>query len=106
MIQALFNTPFEVKRKILVAEGGGSYTQTLSTVVTSKGKLLPVRQYEQLQYKMSGIEVTNRLYTYTSVDIREADIISIGGNNYEVVTLVDADFGLNQHKEVELKREK
>jgi hypothetical protein len=40
------------------------------------------------------------------VDIREADIISIGGNNYEVVTLVDADFGLNQHKEVELKREK
>lgn len=99
MIEKYFTQLFDIKRLSVTKSAGGVAKSTYSTTTGRKGRIDPLTVAVTYIQGTDRITVTHKLFTTSSEDIKEKDIIIYGAKEFDVYEVLNP-FSANHHLEV------
>lgn len=98
MLSKYYKDTFTISRPTSVKTNGVMKT-TYTDTSGHMGRIDPLKTLLQYQSGSEQVVISHKLFTSSSVDIRELDIVTLSGKKYNVIQVINP-FGKSHHIEV------
>lgn len=87
MIAGLLHETVTIARRVAAADGQGGYTWSTVVLGTTRGRIRAAETSEIIEGGQRGAEITHVVHLAAGSDVRRGDILTVGGETYEVETV-------------------